>query len=60
MSEGHVPKEVEDYTVPFLVSFGTLLFSIGFVVMAVFGLIWVAIGAWGLDQLFKWIGGQRR
>lgn len=49
-------RSVEDYTDAFLTSLGVLLFMSFWVIAAIFGYLWVAITAYGLNHLFKWIG----
>ena len=49
------PGAVEDYTVPFLVSFCALVFIVLFAIWAVLGLLWVLFSAWlaarGLERI---------
>lgn len=52
-------REVEDYTNAFLTSFGVLLFMVFWIIAAALGYAWVALTAYGLDHLFKWIGRLR-
>lgn len=53
MSERDKIGRVEDYTIPFLVSAGVMLFSFGMVVWAKYGLAWVMIVAGLLDLLIQ-------
>lgn len=55
----HTIRSVEDYTAAFLTSLGVLLFMALWAIAAIFGYLWVAMSAYGLDQLFKWIGRTR-
>lgn len=53
----HYPiREVEDYTNAFLTTLGFLLFMSFWVIAALFGYLWVAITAYGINHFFKWIG----
>ena len=40
------PGAVEDYTVPFLVSFCVLVFIVLFAIWAVLGFLWMLFSAW--------------
>jgi len=53
-------REVEDYTDAFLTTLWVLLFMGFWVIAAAFGYLWVAITAFGLNHVFKWIGRMRR
>ncbi len=56
MDERKPPGRVEDYTQAFLVSSGVILF-IGFWTIAViFGWLWVAITALGIDRTVVFLG----
>ena len=53
----HQPiREVEDYTDAFLGTLWVILFMGFWVIAAAFGYLWVAVTAYGLNHLFKWIG----
>ena len=51
------PGRVEDYTQAFLVTVGVILFMAFFTIAAMFGWLWVAVTAAGVDRLIVW--GQR-
>jgi threonine/homoserine/homoserine lactone efflux protein len=55
MSQNTIGR-VEDYTDAFLTTLGVFLFVAFWVIAAAFGYIWLAVTAYGLDHLFKWIG----
>ena len=55
----HTIRSVEDYTDAFLTTLGVFLFMAFWVIAAVFGYLWVAISAYGLNHFFKWIGRVR-
>jgi len=50
---------VEDYTDAFLVTLGILFFVAFWVIAAAFGYVWLAVTAYAIDQVFKWIGRRR-
>jgi hypothetical protein len=52
----HPIRRVEDYTDAFLASLWVLLFMAFWVIAAVFGYLWVAVSAYGLNHFFQWIG----
>lgn len=56
----HEPiRSVEDYTDAFLTTLGVFLFMTFWIIAAALGYVWVAITAYGLNHLFKWIGRLR-
>jgi len=50
MSERTHPRQVENYTTPFLVTFGFLLFAGFFAIWSVWGLLACALAAWLADR----------
>lgn len=52
-------QSVENYTSAFLTVLGFFLFMVFWTIAAVLGFLWVLVTAWGLDQLFRWIGRRR-
>ena len=56
----HEPiRRVEDYTDAFLTTLGVFLFMVFWMIAAVLGYAWVALTAYIIDHLFKWIGRRR-
>ena len=53
MPEQHIPRRVEDYTTPFLVSLGVLFFMALFAIWASFGYLTAILIGWGVDSLLK-------
>ena len=56
MSHRRPVQAVEDYTNAFLAWLWVLLFMSFWVIAAALGYLWVAITAYALNELFKWIG----
>ena len=56
MSHRRPVEAVEDYTNAFLATLWVFLFMSFWVIAAALGYIWVAITAYGLNEVFKWIG----
>ena len=56
MSYRRPVESVEDYTNAFLAWFGVLLFIAFWFVAVALGYLWVAVIAYGLNAMFKWIG----
>lgn len=52
MYERQPPKEVENYTNAFLVSFGIVLFMFLLVLSVIAGLLTAIVTAFGLDRFF--------
>ena len=59
MSDHRPIQAVEDYTNAFLTTLAVFLFMSFWVIAAILGYLWVAVTAYGLNHLFKWIGRQR-
>ena len=56
----HPPiKTVENYTDAFLTTFGVFLFMVLWMIAAALGYLWVAVTAYGIDLVVKWIGNSR-
>ncbi|MEM8629931.1 MAG: hypothetical protein AAGF74_01720 [Pseudomonadota bacterium] len=51
--------EAPDFTKPFLVSFGVLLFIFLFAIWAIWGLMAALFSGWSMDRLIV-LGGNRR
>ncbi|WP_108816386.1 hypothetical protein [Loktanella sp. Alg231-35] len=49
-------RRVEDYSDAFLASLWVLLFMGFWVIAAAFGYLWVAVNAYCLNHVFRWIG----
>jgi len=47
---------VENYTDAFLTTLGVFLFMVFWMIAAALGYAWVAVTAYVIDHLFKWIG----
>ncbi len=52
-------QRVEDYTDAFLTTLGVFLFMAFWMIAATLGSLWVAVTAYCLDQLFRWVGRLR-
>ncbi|MEO1639312.1 MAG: hypothetical protein AAFU41_08715 [Pseudomonadota bacterium] len=52
-------REVEDYTDAFLATLWVIFFMGFWVIAALFGYLWVAVTAYGLNRFFRWIGSRR-
>ncbi|WP_342076492.1 hypothetical protein [Yoonia sp. SS1-5] len=49
-------EPVEDYTDAFLGTLGVFLFMVFWMIAAALGYAWVAVTAYGIDRIFKWVG----
>jgi threonine/homoserine/homoserine lactone efflux protein len=49
-------RRVEDYTDAFLTTLGVFLFVVFWMIAAALGYLWVAVTAYSVNHLFKWIG----
>ncbi len=56
MEERKPPGRVENYTHAFLVTAGVILFMGFWTIAALFGWLWVAITAWGIDRTVVILG----
>lgn len=52
-------QAVDDYTDAFLTTLGVFLFMVFWIIAAALGYLWVAMTAYGLDLMFKWVGKGR-
>jgi threonine/homoserine/homoserine lactone efflux protein len=52
----HPIRQVENYTDAFLTTLGVFLFMAFWMIAAALGYAWVAVTAYGVDHIFKWIG----
>lgn len=59
MSHRQPIRRVEDYTNAFLTTLGVFLFMVFWMIAAALGYAWVAVTAYGIDHLFRWIGRLR-
>lgn len=56
MSEQFVPKRVENYTTPFLVMSGLILFMMFWVFAAIWGFMLVVFSALGINFAIRYLG----
>ncbi len=59
MSHRQPIQRVEDYTDAFLTTLGVFLFMVFWIIAAAWGYAWVAVTAYVVDHLFKWVGWLR-